>query len=278
MELTILGSAAAEGWPALFCTCEACREARRLGGKDLRHRTSYRLGDHIQIDWGPDTFAASIALGLNTSTITDLVVTHTHEDHLAPQEFYYRRPGFSQVSEDSVLTIHGSEQVEEALCGKIDDDSPFRLAFDQLKAYEERELGAELAQQEVSLIPVPAAHAQDIGGAYNYIFRIDSRRLLLGNDTGWWEDEVWDCLAGFTFDVVIMDSTYGPHRERRGHLGVHEVVEARQELASRGALKENCRLVANHFSHNGGWLHAQLEEFFAPHDIEVGYDGMVLEV
>ena len=27
--------AAAEGWPALFCHCDVCREARRLGGKDV---------------------------------------------------------------------------------------------------------------------------------------------------------------------------------------------------------------------------------------------------
>ncbi|MEI6501881.1 MAG: flagellar hook-basal body complex protein FliE [Armatimonadota bacterium] len=61
MFLKLLGSAAAEGWPALFCACEACREARRLGGKNLRRRTSYQLGDTVHVDFGPDSFSSMLA-------------------------------------------------------------------------------------------------------------------------------------------------------------------------------------------------------------------------
>lgn len=39
MEIQYLGTAAAEGWPALFCDCEICRKARKTGGKELRTRT-----------------------------------------------------------------------------------------------------------------------------------------------------------------------------------------------------------------------------------------------
>ena len=39
MELQYLGTAAAEGWPALFCDCRICRHARETGGKELRTRT-----------------------------------------------------------------------------------------------------------------------------------------------------------------------------------------------------------------------------------------------
>ena len=38
MKLQFLGSAAAEGWPAMFCECPACKEAARRGGRDLRLR------------------------------------------------------------------------------------------------------------------------------------------------------------------------------------------------------------------------------------------------
>ena len=36
MKLQYLGTAAAEGMPAVFCQCPICREAARPGGKDLR--------------------------------------------------------------------------------------------------------------------------------------------------------------------------------------------------------------------------------------------------
>ena len=43
-----------------------------------------------------------------------------------------------------------------------------------------------------------------------------------------------------------------------------------------GALKPDAQVFANHFSHNGHALHADLEAFFAPKGIGVGYDGMVV--
>ena len=34
--ITIMGSAAAEGIPSRFCSCDLCAEARKRGGEDLR--------------------------------------------------------------------------------------------------------------------------------------------------------------------------------------------------------------------------------------------------
>ena len=39
MKLKYLGTAAAEGVPALFCTCEVCRKSMELGGKNIRTRS-----------------------------------------------------------------------------------------------------------------------------------------------------------------------------------------------------------------------------------------------
>ena len=35
--------------------------------------------------------------------------------------------------------------------------------------------------------------------------------------------------------------------------------------------------VVNHFSHNGGALHEEMEQAMAPHGILVAYDGMTVE-
>ncbi len=273
MLLTLLGSAAAEGWPALYCTCDYCSEALRRGQKDIRRRTSYRLGDRIQIDFGPDTYGACLAFGLDTSTLTDLIVTHNHSDHFTPHELFYRRPGFSAVAEDSMLSVHGPEGVGEALSEHLGDLETYRLQFRQMELYTPRELA-----DGVVAVALPAAHAKDIGGSYNYLFTIGSRQLLLAHDTGWWEDEVWGYLASRGIDMAIFDCTYGARQERRGHLGAPDVVQMRDTLRESGALAPDCRAIANHFSHNGYWLHSDLEEFFGPQGIEVGYDGMQVEI
>ena len=43
MKLQILGTAAAEGIPALFCTCEYCKKARQIRGKEIRTRSGARI-------------------------------------------------------------------------------------------------------------------------------------------------------------------------------------------------------------------------------------------
>lgn len=273
MVLVILGSAAAEGWPAMFCTCEACKVAAQRGGKDIRRRTSYRINEYLQVDWGPDTYAACLAFNVPTHTVTDLVVTHAHEDHWNPHELYYRRPGFSLVPEERVLSIYGSQPVADAMGPGLADAERFRLSFRQVQPYE-----TVATSGGDSFTVLPASHGGENSGAYNFIFHLGPHNLLIANDTGWWEPEVWDFLGGCRLDVVVMDCTYGLRPERRGHLGAADVVEAKKELASRGALAEGCRYLANHFSHNGAGLHDDLTRMLSPHGIEVGYDGMVLEL
>ena len=45
-----------------------------------------------------------------------------------------------------------------------------------------------------------------------------------------------------------------------------------------GALRPTGLAVVNHFSHNGLNLHEELCDGFAPYGIQVGYDGLVLDV
>ena len=39
MKLKYLGTAAAEGYPAMFCDCENCRKAFKNKGKNIRSRS-----------------------------------------------------------------------------------------------------------------------------------------------------------------------------------------------------------------------------------------------
>jgi phosphoribosyl 1,2-cyclic phosphate phosphodiesterase len=157
------------------------------------------------------------------------------------------------------------------------------LRFRLLDAFESITLAADL-----TAVALPASHADEEELALNYLLTAGGRSLVIGNDTGWWAPEVWEFLQQQTLHVVVMDCTSGPlgtgpRAAEKSWVGSHHlncewVVEVRDELARRGALAEDCRFIANHFSHNGGWLHDQLEEYFTPRGILVGYDGMEVEV
>lgn len=95
MKLTFLGTAAAEGYPAIWCRCERCETARARGGPNLRFRSSLLLNDDLLIDPGPDLVAASIRHGLALAEVQAILVTHLHDDHLDPTAIYWRGSGFA---------------------------------------------------------------------------------------------------------------------------------------------------------------------------------------
>ena len=55
MEIRYLGTGGAEGFPSIFCQCEACRKVRTLLGKNVKTR-SCTLIDQVMIDLSPDIF------------------------------------------------------------------------------------------------------------------------------------------------------------------------------------------------------------------------------
>ena len=53
MKITVLGSGGF-GYPLVFCNCEYCRKARKLGGRNIRKRASLLINDEMIIDLTPD--------------------------------------------------------------------------------------------------------------------------------------------------------------------------------------------------------------------------------
>lgn len=270
-ELLVCGTAAAEGWPALFCTCRACAGALRLGGRNRRTRSAYMLGERIRIDFGPDSHFHQHAYGLQYQRVQHLLVTHSHEDHWYPHDLFYRRDGFSVV-EGPPLVVWGNERVRERFEHVNGDDwDRYRLEFRLARAWETLDLG-----EGVSAVGVPAAHNPG-EECLNYRIAVGGRQLLLGHDTGWYPDEVWGRLGEAPLDLVLMDCTYGSQDHMGGHLGCAGVVRARDRMQAEGALAPGARFYATHFSHNGGWLYDDLCAYLEPRGIGVTYDGLRLE-
>lgn len=273
MQLQICGTAAAEGIPALFCECRVCTEARRRGGKELRSRSAYQVGDRVRIDWGPDALYHAHRLGLDYSRLRHLLLTHSHDDHWYPINLMYRNPGFANLAQRTPLHIHAVEATLDALPnGMLGDPKRADLELHPMKMWQTVELPGE----DIRFTPILADHARD-RICVNFILQTGDRCILQGNDTGWYPDETWAFLKDYRFDAVIFDSTSGFNDEaRRNHMGCAAVVEAFERLDAMGCLNADCRRVATHFSHNGLALHDELEQRFAPHAIVPAYDGMMV--
>lgn len=272
MDILFCGTAAAEGWPALFCICAACQTARVRGGKDIRSRSAYMIGERVRVDFGPDSNLHQQKYGLAYERLEHLLVTHSHEDHWFPKDLSYRREGFA-ITPEQPLHVWGNARVEQRFVAINGEDwGRYKLEFHRLNAWQPLDLGNGL-----TATPILAAHdpAED---CLNFLLEQDGQAILLGHDTGWYSEETWEFLSGKRLNMVVLDCTYGSQDHNGNHMGCAGVVRARDVLAKRGALASDARVIATHFSHNGGWLHADLERFFTPHSIEVAYDGLRVDL
>lgn len=284
-EIQILGSAAAEGIPAVFCNCRVCREAWKNGGKDIRLRTAYKLSDAVRVDFGPDTLAQEYRYQLHSERLKHLFITHSHEDHCVPDLLGYRMPGFSKVDEDNILNIYGNSgvihQLQQYFWRKPynqfnGDFGRFRLKLHDLEAYRP----VVLEEEDMEFIPIPADHQIGIRTELPqiFVFRHGGSWGLIANDTGFFREEVWQFLEEkkFKFDLVISDCTGGVLDYERGHMSGKFVLETKARLEKSGSVTDSTKYFINHFSHNGNATHAELEAYYNPRGIQVGYDGLII--
>jgi phosphoribosyl 1,2-cyclic phosphate phosphodiesterase len=274
MQIKALGTAASEGWPAIFCECETCKKARQNRGKDLRSRTSYLINGELLVDLGPDIYFHDTKYGFFTQNLKTIVITHTHEDHYNPDEFFNRCQYMSIVKKN--IDLVGTEQVFskfENYTGKTLDKA--RLRKNIIVPWETIKVNG------IEIIALRAAHQTRFQETcLNYVFIHNNKSILIANDTGWWDDETWEFVRRFKFNIAFIDSTVGLNykKYRTGHMSADIVVEFRDRLNELGCIDDKSKVYANHFSHNGGGSHAELCNFFEPQGIGVAFDGIKVDI
>lgn len=272
MELLFCGTAAAEAWPGLFCTCDVCLKAKAIGGKEMRSRAAYMLGSKIRIDFGPDSNLHQQKFALAYEKLEHLLITHSHDDHWFVHDMAYRQRGFSVISA-TPLHVWGNAAVEQKFVLVNGSDwERYGLIFHRITAFESFEIS-----DGVLVTPLLGAHDRR-EECMNYLFEINGRRTLLGHDTGWYDAPTWDYLTDKPIDTLILDCTHGTEDHVPNHLGGTVLGKVRDELATRNALAPDAVCIATHFSHNCGSLHDELETFFTPLGFRVAYDGLRVSI
>ena len=105
MQATFLGTAAAPSMPIPFCTCQVCTDARRVGGKNLRRRSSVIISDDLLVDIGFDIATASFEHNLSLAGISVCLQIHSHEDHLDTEFIISRHAEYGTVVSSDLVFV-----------------------------------------------------------------------------------------------------------------------------------------------------------------------------
>ena len=273
MEIQYLGTASAEGLPALFCSCEICKRAREAKGKELRTRTQALVDKKILIDLPPDTYMHSLKYSLELGQVRHLLITHSHMDHFFPVELIHRHEHFGLYPE-GILQVYGNEAAEKAFYDAVLIDR-FRVhPLDDAVRFVRIEPFADFMADGYHMIPIPADHDRR-ETCFIYVIEKDGKCLLYGHDTGMnLSQEAWDCIFGRTYDLISLDATMGKNHSEGYHMGLPDALEMVRRLKEQGCIRPDTVKVINHFSHNGKMTHEELEIFAEEHGLTAAYDGM----
>jgi phosphoribosyl 1,2-cyclic phosphodiesterase len=284
MNVTFLGTAAANAFPEAFCKCRNCVQARTLGGPSLRKRSAALINDDLLIDLGPDIMAASHMHGCSLDQVRYCLQTHPHADHLDLSHLLSRSPAYGVVGAP-VLDFYASRETVERAAETFERDL---AGYSLLSPEAEKYLNFKIRQIQplesftmgpYSIMAFPANHAPGMG-AMLYAIEADGCAVFYGTDTATLFEQTWQAFRRYKmrFDVVILDHTYGPEQPGRDHLSAHQVIEHANRMRSEGVLGPSGRIFATHIAHEGNSAHTDLSAFAKHHGYEVAYDGLVLTI
>ena len=65
---------------------------------------------------------------------------------------------------------------------------------------------------------------------------------------------------------------------RDGHLSFDIFLEVINEMKKYNIIDEHTKIIANHFSHNGNATYDEMKEVASKYNVDVSYDGMVVDL
>ena len=260
MKLTFLGTGAAQN----HVTPEENIKAGARRGSTLL------IDGHILIDVSFQSFDFSEKLGLDTSAVTDIFITHTHDDHYAPSSLLK----YAAATKQKINLWCHRNAVKHLL---LSEEEAQKIEIHPL------EVKQTIETNGVKVTAYAANHhVPDDEQALHYVVEKDGKKLFYGCDGGWFRVETWSALRSQKFDGVVLECTVGDHPSDF-RIGGHNTMPMVRILAAafrEDSMTENGVIMASHL---GNQLHDYLphEETakkMAEFGVIAAFDGMNIEI
>lgn len=252
-KLTLLGTGNAAGMPWYGCECNHCAEIHRTG---VGERTPCSALLEIQVDQNRkqyliDAGQVNLHQRFAAHSLSGIFITHFHPDHV--QGLFHLRWGTNLKM--PVYTPPDSEGCSDLY------KHPGILDFCPQKKYSNFQL------DELKVLPLPLIHSKP---TFGYVFEFNGKRLAYLTDTKGLPPKVIDVLAELNPNVIVIDCSYRPGFDGKGHNNLDDILSIQQQLKSEA-------IVLTHIGHDMDvWLKEHPNAL--PKGISAGFDGMEILV
>lgn len=259
MEIQLLGTGSADGWPNPFCLCSSCEQQKDL----IRTPTSLLIDQRLLVDCGPETPRQALRFGARLDQLEAVLITHAHQDHCAPQFLLHR----SWVT-DRQLQVAGPEPVIEMCTPWLAPDQQ-QVSWINLRSRVEVEVGG---------YRVKALPANHFAQGEALLYRITDPRgvsILYATDTGRLPRKFEEILGTEPLDAVFLEQTFGDGEATLTHHNFSLFKASLDRLRAAGPVNENTQIFAVHLSHRNP-PEAELTARLAALGAQPGQDGQTI--
>lgn len=256
MNVLLLGTGAAAGWPSAFCRCASCEWARSAGV--TRSHASALVDGTVLLDCGPDVPNAAGRHGVALDGVRLILLTHAHVDHAAPEGVLWRH----YAGPSTPMLVAGPANAVARYEGWVDPAGPVSLRACAA--------GDEVRVAGYTARALPANHGDTLTGDCVLwdVTAPDGSRLLYACDTGPFAE-----VPEGPYDLVLLEETFGDWHDHPGdHLDLLTFGEAVAALRRSGAVHDGTRVVATHLGDHNPPL-PELARRLAAYGAEVHADG-----
>ncbi|MDI9914028.1 bifunctional adenosylcobinamide kinase/adenosylcobinamide-phosphate guanylyltransferase [Rhodococcus sp. IEGM 1379] len=262
MELVMLGTGAADGWPNPFCTCESCKSAISTGS--VRGQTAALVDNRILLDCGPEVPRAATRYGRTLAGVSHILLTHSHPDHLGPMALLFR----SWASRIEPLQVLGPADALDLCRDWVGPEDP--VTFIPLVA------GQSITLETYVVRALAATH--EVPTLLYDITDTDGTRIFWATDTGPLPESTIGAIAEADFDALFLEETFGHKTDHdTGHHDLPSFARTVTALRANGAVTDRTDIVAVHLGHHNPPL-PELTETLSHSSARTVPDGTVLQL
>lgn len=233
----------------------------------FRRNSAALLNEDLMLDCGAHIFDFAESFGNPRlyANVTEILITHDHEDHL---------------DRDSVLKLAASQKIRVACDGaarKLIGEHP-NIEYARLTPYKRKKVG------RYYVTPLLANHDVVITKnqrAFHYIIKTpEGKEIFYGLDGAWFLRPSWEEMKQHKYDLMVFDCTVGDRDDWR--LFEHNTIPMLRKMIAgireRQLLCSDGKLIATHMARTLHKSHEDTEQCLKEMGMITAYDGMKVQI
>ena len=255
IKLQFLGTCACDFSPKLENEFKSCFD------NDARRSSSLLVNDNVLIDCGIHTLESLDILKIPYEQITDVIITHTHDDHYIPENI-----------EKIAKNRHSPLRLWIRDGARIPQNENIEVIKMNLLTKHEK--------YGITVTGLPANHDQRTFPQH-LLLEFGEKKLYYACDGAWIMCEALNYLRGSNLCAIVLDATVGDYEgdyRAAEHNSIPMIRQLLPTLKTNKIISEKTKVFISHIAPSLHKPHKEIVKSVINDGIDVAYDGLVTEI